>query len=219
MYQPKHFRIDQLSRLHGLIEDNALAMLVTVMDGSLEVNHVPVVLDAAIGDFGRLRFHLARANPLAQLLASPPAQHGEVLFVFRGEQAYVSPDWYGQENMVPTWNYAVAHAHGRVAVLDDDGLIGVLDDLSAAQESRLQKTPWTTQKMDRELYATMRRAIVGFQMPIERLEGKWKMSQNRPDAAREGVISALGDTDGESGERTAATMRDLLLTEQRKTMR
>jgi transcriptional regulator len=118
MYQPKHFRNDDHARLHDLIRGNALGILVTVVDGLPQVDHVPVVLDANGGTCGRLRFHLTRANPLADVLQSPPEGSGEVMFVFRGEQAYVSPDWYGQENMVPTWNYAVAHAHGHVDVLD-----------------------------------------------------------------------------------------------------
>ena len=213
MYQPQHFRIDEHAPLHNLIENNALGILVTALDGALEVNHVPVVLDAASGDCGRLRFHLARANPLAAFLASPPGQAGEVVFVFRAQQAYVSPDWYGQQNMVPTWNYAVAHAHGHVEALDDAGLITVLDDLGAAQEGRLAKAPWTTQKMDQDLYNKMRRAIIGFQMPIERLEGKFKMSQNRPHEARAGVIRALAELPAQSAQETAKTMRDLLLNE------
>ena len=210
MYQPEHFRNEQHTQLHALIKDNALAMLVTLMHGELEVNHVPVVLDADVGEFGQLRFHLARANPLANWLTSSADERRQALFVFRAEQAYVSPDWYGQDNMVPTWNYAVAHAHGHVEVLDDDGLIGILDDLSASQENGLRKTPWTTQKMDQELYRKMRRAIVGFQMPIERLEGKWKMSQNRPDAARAGVIRALEKIGSDDSAKTAKTMHELL---------
>jgi transcriptional regulator len=114
---------------------------------------------------------------------------------------------------VPTWNYSVAHAHGHVDVLDDDGLIAVLDDLSAAQEGVLQKAPWTTQKMDQDLYIKMRRGIIGFQMAIERLEGKLKMSQNRPREARESVIHALDESGSDSQARTAATMRELLLSD------
>lgn len=217
MYQPKHFRISDHARLHALIEDNALAMIVTVVDGSPEVNHVPVVLDASEGPHGRLRFHLARANPLANRLSSAQQPADELMFVFRGEQAYVSPDWYGAQNgtqnhannMVPTWNYAVVHAHGRAAVLDDDALVDVLDDLSSAQEGRLDKTPWTTQNMDLDLYVKMRGAIVGFQMPIARLEGKFKMSQNRPDSARGGVITALDSLDSDNAHKTAGTMRAL----------
>lgn len=211
MYQPKHFRIGDHARLHALIEGNALAMVVSVVDGSPEVNHVPVVLDASEGPHGRLRFHLARANPLAKQLSCAQGTANELLFVFRGEQAYVSPDWYGAQNMVPTWNYAVVHAHGRAQVLDDDALVGLLDDLSRAQEGRLEKTPWTAQKMDQDLYAKMRAAVVGFQMPIERLEGKFKMSQNRPDTARRGVISALDAVDSDNAHETAETMRALML--------
>ena len=210
MYRPKHFDIDEHGRLHNLIEDNALAMVVTVVDCMPEVNHVPVVLDPHVGPFGRLRFHLARANPLATRLSSAHGPADELLMVFGGEQAYVSPDWYGAKNMVPTWNYAVAHAHGRASVLDDDGLIGVLDDLSAAQEGRLDKAPWTAHKMDQDLYTRMRRAIIGFEMPIERLEGKFKMSQNRPRDARIGVISALDSLHTDSARRTADTMRRLM---------
>ena len=210
MYQPKHFRIDDHTSLHNLIKNNALGILVTTLGGTLEVNHVPVVLDVDSGNNARLRFHLARANPLADWLASPSAKDGQVVFVFRAEQAYVSPDWYGQENMVPTWNYAVAHAHGHVEVLDDDALIAVLDDLSAAQEGRLPKAPWTTRKMDQDLYDKMRRAIIGFQMPIERLEGKFKMGQNRSHEARAGVIRALSDLASENDQQTAKTMHNLL---------
>lgn len=216
MYQPKPFRIDEHTPLHNLIKNNALGILVTTLDGTLEVNHVPVVLDIDSGDYGRLRFHLARANPLADWLASSSAKVEQVVFVFRAEQAYISPDWYGQENMVPTWNYAVAHAHGLVEVLDDDALVSVLNDLSAAQEGRLPKAPWTTQKMDQNLYEKMRRAIIGFQMPIARLEGKFKMSQNRPPEARAGVIRALSDLASENDQKTAETMHNLLVNEAHK---
>jgi transcriptional regulator len=104
----------------------------------------------------------------------------------------------------------VVHAHGRAEMLDDNALVGVLEDLSRTQEGRLDKTPWTAQKMDQHLYAKMRGAIVGFQMPIERLEGKFKMSQNRPDTARNGVITALDSLDSDSAHKTAGTMRALM---------
>ncbi len=206
MYQPRHFRIDDRARLHGVIRDHALATLVTVIDGALEANHLPVLLDAEAGPHGALRFHLARANPLASALDGAR----EALLVFQGEQAYVSPDWYASPHLVPTWNYAVVHAHGRPQPLDDAGLCALLDDLSASQEGRLDKRPWTTAKLPADVYARMRRAIAGYVLPIERLEGKWKMSQNRGVADRRGVIAALSALPGDQAAATADSMADLL---------
>ena len=186
MYLPRHFQVQELPRLHALIRANALATMVCVIDGALEANHVPVLLDDD-GDNGRLRFHLARANRAAQALDGTR----DALFVFQGEEAYVSPDWYRSPNMVPTWNYAAVHAHGVPRPLDDAGLHEVLVALSDDQEARLAKRPWTVDGMDGDLYARMRRAIVGFAMPVASLEGKWKMSQNRSPADRQGVRDAL----------------------------
>ena len=103
----------------------------------------------------------------------------------------MSPDWYRSPNMVPTWNYAAVHAHGVPRPLDDAGLHETLVALSDDQEARLAKRPWTVDRMDDDLYARMRRAIVGFEMAITRIEGKWKMSQNRSPADRQGVREAL----------------------------
>lgn len=206
MYQPRHFRIDDPQRLHGLIRDHALGLMVVALDGTLEASHVPVLLDADAAPHAALRFHLARANPLAAALDGTR----EALFVFQAEQAYISPDWYASEHMVPTWNYAAVHVYGRPAPMDDDALQVLLDDLSAAQESRLDKRAWTTDKMPGELYARMCRAIAGFRMPLTRIEGKWKMGQNRGDADRRGVIDALAALDAPAAQATAQVMRDVL---------
>ena len=207
MYRPQAFRIDEPQHLHRLIREHALGLLVVALDGTLEASHVPVLLDAdADAPHAALRFHLARANPLAAALDGTR----EALFVFQAEQAYVSPDWYQSEHMVPTWNYAAVHAYGRPAPLDDVALQRLLGDLSAAQESRLDKPAWTTDKMPEDLYARMRRAIAGFRMPLTRIEGKWKMSQNRVDADRRGVIDALAALDAPAAQATAQVMRDVL---------
>jgi transcriptional regulator len=206
MYQPRQFRVDDPARLHRLIREHALGVLVVALDGTLEASHVPVLLDAHIAPHGALRFHLARANPLAGALDGTR----EALFVFQAQQAYISPDWYASEHMVPTWNYAAVHACGRPAPMDDDALQVLLDDLSAAQESRLDKRAWTTDKMPGELYARMRRAIAGFHMPIARIDGKWKMGQNRSEADRRGVIAALAALDAPGAKATAEVMRSVL---------
>lgn len=206
MYQPRHFCIDDATQLHRLIREHALGVLIVMLDGTLEASHVPVVLDADGSPHGVLRFHLARANPLASALDGTR----EALFVFQAEQAYISPDWYASEHMVPTWNYAAVHAYGQPMPMHDDALQVLLDDLSASQESRLDKPAWTTDKMPPDLYARMRRAIAGFRMPITRLQGKWKMGQNRTEADRRAVIGALGALEADGARATGEVMHALL---------
>jgi transcriptional regulator len=115
--------------------------------------------------------------------------------------------------MVPTWNYAAVHVYGTPGAVDDEGLVSILTDLSAAQEGRLDKPPWTTDKLDGTAYANMRRGIVGFHMPIARIQGKWKMGQNRRPDDRKGVVSALSDLGTENAVRTADVMSRLLASE------
>ncbi len=166
---------------------------------------MPVVLDGGRGELGTLRFHLTRANPTAKALT----ETREVLMVFGGPHTYISPDWYANENLVPTWNYAVVHAYGVPRTMDDAELRRLLDDLSASQEERLPKAPWTTDKMPPELVDKMCKAIVGFDLPIAELQSKWKFNQNRGGADRTGVVTALEELGGESNMAVAATMRSL----------
>jgi transcriptional regulator len=205
MYVPRHFSQDDTAVAHDLIRGNVFATLVTEVSGRLDATHVPVVLDAGGGDFGSLRFHLARANPTSEALADEP----EVLMVFTGPHTYISPDWYASEHLVPTWNYAVVHAYGTPRTMSDTELRCLLDDLSASQEKLLPKAPWTMDKMPPELVDKMCKAIVGFELPIAELQSKWKFNQNRGAADRAGVINALEDLDGESRHAVAATMRSL----------
>ena len=205
MYVPRHFSQDDTAVVHDLIRRNAFATLVTELSGRLDATHVPVVLDAEHGRLGRLRFHLARANPTSKALADGR----EVLLVFVGPNTYISPDWYANENLVPTWNYAVVHAYGSASTMDDTALRRLLDDLSASQENQLPKTPWTTDKMPPELVDRMCQAIVGFDLPIAELQAKWKFNQNRGADDRNGVVAALDELGGESKLAVAETMRAL----------
>ena len=205
MYVPRHFSQDDTAVVHDLIRRNVFATLVTELSGRLEATHVPVVLDAEHGRLGRLRFHLARANPTSKTLA----EGGEVLMIFVGPNTYISPDWYANENLVPTWNYAVVHAYGSASTMDDTALRRLLDDLSASQENQLPKTPWTTDKMPPELVDRMCQAIVGFDLPIAELQAKWKFNQNRGADDRNGVVAALDELGGESKLAVAETMRAL----------
>ena len=203
MYLPRHFLNDDRSSVVDLIRDHPLATLVTMLDDQLEATHVPVVLDADRGEYGALRFHLAYANPTAQVLDGAR----EVLLVFTGPEAYVSPDWYDTEQLVPTWNYAAVHAWGRPAPVDDAALGRLLDDLSAEQERHIaDKQPWTTAKLDEDRYEKMRRAVVGFDMVVSRLDAKWKMDQNKSRADRQGARAALEALGGERRTALAAVM-------------
>ena len=204
MYTPGHFAQSSPEAVVGLIEAHPLGALTTMLDGRLEATHVPVVVDREGNGVGALRFHLAAANPLCAALEDA----AEVLMVFTGPEAYVSPDWYDTAQLVPTWNYVAVHAYGRPNRLDDDGLCALVDDLSARNEVRLlPKPPWTTDKVPAARYQRMRTAIVGFRMPVLEVQGKWKLSQNRTAADRAGVASALEQLDGENNRAIALAMR------------
>jgi len=205
MYVPRHYSQGDTAVAHDLIRSNVFATLVTEVSGRLDATHVPVVLDADRGELGGLRFHLARANPTSKALTDDR----EVLMVFIGPNTYISPDWYANENLVPTWNYAVVNAYGMPRTMDDAELRRLLDDLSATQESRLPKTPWTTDKMPPELVDKMCKAIVGFELPIAELQGKWKFDQKKSADDRAGAVAALEELGGESRRAVAATMRAL----------
>ena len=205
MYVPRHFSQDDTAVAHDLIRTTVFATIVTEISGRLDATHVPVVLDAERGALGSLRFHLARANPTSKALADKR----EVLMVFTGPHTYISPDWYANENLVPTWNYAVVHAYGTPRTVDETELRRLLDDITASQEKDLPKKPWTTDKMPSDLVDKSCKAIVGFDLPITELQGKWKLNKNRGADDRAGVVSALEELGGESNLAVAGTMRKL----------
>ena len=205
MYVPRHFSRGDIAVAHDLIRSNVFATLITEVSGRLDATHVPVVLDGQRGEFGSLRFHLARANPASKALADDR----EVLMVFAGPHTYISPDWYADKKRVPTWNYAVAHAYGQARTMDDTELRRLLDDLSASQEELLPKKPWTIDKLPPELVDKMCKAIVGFDLPISELQHKWKFNQDRGADDRAGVVAALEQLGGESRLAVAATMESI----------
>ena len=205
MYIPRHFAQEDVAASHALIADNVFATLVTEVSARLDATHGPVVIDPDRGPLGTLRFHLARVNPTCDALE----RGSEILMVFVGPNTYVSPDWYAAENLVPTWNYAVVHAYGVTRRMGVDELRQLLDDLSAKHESRLPKKPWTTDKLPETLIEKLCGAIVGFELPITELQGKWKLNQNRGAADRTAVIEALEKLGGDVNLAVAARMRAL----------
>ena len=196
MYQPPHFRDDTRTAQHGLIRTYPLGLLITGGADGLIANLIPLLLDET-GAHGTLRAHLARANPQWQALAE--AQ--DCLVVFQGPQGYVTPDWYASKRehgrVVPTWNYATVHVWGRARVIEDaDWLRRQIVDLTALREAP-RAAPWAVDDAPAPFVAAQMRAIVGIEIPISRIEGKWKMSQNRSEADRAGVIAGMR-ADGEA---------------------
>ncbi|MGH1572652.1 FMN-binding negative transcriptional regulator [Methylobacterium sp. P31] len=190
MYQPPHFREDSRTAQHALIRAYPLGLLVTGGLGGLTANPIPFLLDEA-GEHGLLRAHLARANPQWRALAAAE----ECLVVFQGPQGYVTPGWYASKRehgrVVPTWNYATVHAWGRPRVIEDvDWLRRQIADLTALRETP-RAEPWAVTDAPEPFVAAQVRALVGVEIPITRIEGKWKMSQNRPEADRTGVIAGF----------------------------
>ena len=185
MHPAKAFHENDPARLAALIQATGLALIVGVSDGRPLCAHAPVLLDGR-----RLRFHLSAGNPLAKALADD----AQVLAVVTGPEAYVSPDWYGVEDQVPTWNYLSAEIEGRVRRLDAVGATALLDELSATFEARLApKPPWSRAKMSPGRFEAMLGGIIAYEMSVERLEGVRKLSQNKPAAAQAGVADALDD--------------------------
>ena len=188
-YLPSHFEERDLPTLQALVDAHPLATWATTQDGELVVHHVPFRLDRTRGPFGTLVGHVARANPVWR---SPQPS----LLVFGGPQAYVSPGWYPSKQVhgkvVPTWNYAVVHARGTPLVREDAAsVLRIVSELTETHEAA-QARPWQVGDAPPEFIEQLLRAIVGIEIPIDELVGKWKVSQNRSADDRAGVAAGLG---------------------------
>ena len=204
-YRPDPFRLDDPDRILQILRAHPLALLVVPdASGVPGATPVPVVADRLADGAFRLRFHLARGNPLGPRLEAGAT----ALLSFVGAEGYVSPDWYETPQLPPTWNYETVQARGGVSRVEGDALRALLADLSALEEARLApKTPWTDAKIEDERLAGMLRGIRGFSMTPDSLEAKAKLSQNRSPADRAGVLRGLA-LRGESGHALARAMSD-----------
>ncbi len=212
MYQPDHHREDDLGVQHALIRAHPLGLLVTAGAGGLEANPIPFVLDATAAPKGVLRGHLARAN--RQWRDFDPS--AEALVVFQGAEAYITPSWYAAKaetgKVVPTWNYAIVQVRGPLRVVEDtDWLRSQVNALTRAREAT-RPQPWQVADAPEPFVAAMLRGIVGIEIEIARIDGKWKVSQNRSEADRNGVVAGLQA----EGTTEAAAMAGLVETAQAK---
>jgi transcriptional regulator len=205
MYQPPHFREESLAVQHALMRAHPLGLLISQGPAGILANPIPfLVYDD--GAKGTLRCHLSRANPQWQALADEP----DALVVFQGADHYITPSWYPQKaidhKVVPTWNYAIVQARGRARIVEDSAwLLANVAALSDAHEGRRQK-PWSVAEAPEAFVASQLKGIVGVEIVIEAIEGKFKASQNRPVADRAGVAEGLA---GETGPQAPA-MRDMV---------
>ena len=202
MYLPKHFEETRVEVLHELIHAHPLGALVTLTRGGLDANHIPFEVDPEPAPFGTLRGHVARANPVWREFS----REVEALVIFQGPGTYISPAWYPTKQetgrVVPTWNYAVVHAHGPLRFIDDKGWLRDFVTKLTNRHEATRREPWHVTDAPAEYIETQLGAIIGLEIPITRLVGKWKMSQNRPAQDQAGVVDGLE----EMGETTIADM-------------
>jgi transcriptional regulator len=191
VYVPTHFNEDRVDVLHELIRANGFATLISMTADGMIASHAPLMLDPDPAPYGTLIGHLAKANPHARA-ADPTVQ---TLVIFQGADGYITPSYYAakQEHgkVVPTWNYAAIHAYGTLEVFDDPArLLQVVTRLTNLHETKRQ-LPWAVSDAPDDFVQGMLRGIIGIALPIARLEGKVKMSQNRPAADIAGVVDGL----------------------------
>jgi transcriptional regulator len=209
MYLPPNFKQDQVPVLHEAIRRSGLATLVTSGADGLIASHVPMLLDPEPGPYGMLRGHVSRANP--QWRGVTPGV--EALAMFLGPDAYITPSWYETKRetgkVVPTWNYVAIHAYGTIEFFDDaDRLLAIVTALTEKQEAK-RAAPWAVSDAPADFIKAQLKGIVGFALPISRLEGKWKMSQNRPAQDRAGVIAGLAGESGEAQQEVGKIVREV----------
>ena len=194
MFVPTAFEEKRVEVMHQLMRENSLATLVVQTENGLEANHIPLHLKQDGTEFGVLVGHVARVNPVWKMFK----QDVEVLAIFHGPNSYISPSWYPtkQENhkVAPTWNYAVVHASGFIrAVEDANWLLELLNILTREHEAQFEK-PWNVADAPEDYVNKLVKAIVGIEIPISKLVGKWKVSQNQPERNQVGVIEGLFET-------------------------
>jgi transcriptional regulator len=206
MYLPPHFRESDPATLAAFVDAHPLAVLVAAGPSGPVANHIPLLRLQDPGGDMLLRGHVARANEFWQTTLA----QSSVLAIFRGPDRYISPTWYPTKaetgEVVPTWNYSVVHAHGRITFTQDGAWLRTLVEALTKRHEAVRPAPWKVADAPSEYLDRMLQAIVGFEIVVERLEGKFKASQNRTERERAGVISGLA-ADGNSADTIAKIVR------------
>ncbi len=208
MHTPKHFEEPRIEVLHELIRKQSLATLVVMGSSGLNANHIPLYLSGEPGPLGTLRGHVSRSNPVWKDFDAAI----EALAIFSGPEAYITPNWYATRRetgqAVPTWNYVVVHAQGPLRVIEDPAWLRAhVEELTRHKESGFPE-PWTMADAPSDYIARLLAGIVGLEMPVTRIEGKWKVSQNQPEANRRGVVAGLEASGDPHAPAMAALVRE-----------
>lgn len=208
MYIPRSFEVTDPSTLHAFMERHSFATLVSTSHGEPVATHLPLLLDRDVAPHGRIVGHMARANPQWK-----SAGGTRVLAVFHGPHAYISPTWYETDETVPTWNYAAVHASGVLTLIDDDRRLRQIVERTVDVYERSMPNPWSMSVVPEANIVSLLKGIVGFEITIDRLEGKWKLNQNHPRERREKVIRGLEATGRPDDAAIAKLMREQIESE------
>ncbi|NKB36561.1 MAG: FMN-binding negative transcriptional regulator [Gammaproteobacteria bacterium] len=213
MYVPKFNEEKDVSTLHTIIESNPLGAWTAIVDGEINANHIPFLLHRNKGELGTLVGHVARANNIWQGFSTEK----DSLVIFQGDQSYMSPNWYPSKHEqgkgVPTWCYIVVHAHGVPKKIEDpEWLLQHVNELTDTHESK-QGLPWKVSDAPEDFIDMLIGGIVGIEIPITTLTGKWKLDQNRSEIDRRGVIEGLTSTDNPESQRVAEHIKQKMKSE------
>ena len=205
MYIPQGLEVEDLPTLHDFMTRNSFATLVGMLDGAPFATHLPLLVDPERGPKGTIVGHVARANPHGKLFDGRSA----ALAIFTGPHAYVSPTWYNHPNVVPTWLYTAVHAYGTPRAIEDADALRILLERMVETYERGFARPWKLSSQAEKYLESMRRGIIAFEMPIERIEGKFKLNQTKSEADRRGTIAGLQSTDDLMAQEVAELMLSL----------
>ncbi len=189
MYIPASFHETDLTKQHDFIEQHSFGTLISQHESEPIANHLPFLLNRDVAPHGRLIGHMARANSQWQTGAGQ-----QVLVIFQGPHAYISPTWYEAQNVVPTWNYIAVHAYGTLRLIEDHNRLLEIVSRTVQRYESPRPQPWSIDSPEPEFVNKLLASIVGFEIDIERLEGKWKLNQNHPHERREKVVRGLRAT-------------------------
>ena len=207
MYLPKSFEPPDIDTLQQFVRTHPFGVLVTMTSGGLDGNHIPFLIDVEPAPYGTLRGHVARANPIWRECETSP----EALVIFQGPDSFISPSWYPSKretaSVVPTWNYVVVHAHGSVRVIQDADWLRAHVEALTNQHEQDRDAPWAVTDAPADYIQKLVGAIVGIEIPIAPLTGKWKLGQNRTARDRAGVVDGLRSEGTESAALMAALVR------------
>lgn len=201
MYVPSAFRVSDTGVLHEFIHKHGFAVLTTDGPRGLVATHLPLLLEPERGSLGTLTGHFAKANEQANDFDC------EALVVFSGAHAYISPTWYATPNTVPTWNYVAVHAYGVLKPIEDRTRLAQILEVTVNKYEASQPTPWVFDAST-DFHQKLLDAIIGFEIEITRLDGKWKLNQNHPEERRQRVIAALDNVGGENATEIARLMSE-----------